>query len=261
MKKIFSVISLIFLVIQGIIAQNVGEPAPDFSFNDYNDNEFKLSDHSGKVVFIFTFGNSCPSCLGFGNETETKINDVYGGREDFVAVGADFWNSSSSNTSVSVFAEQTGIEYPLLVKAGDMADLYNTTYDRLLVIDKEGILRHKGNTVGSADIDNAITVIDEYLMPLTVNSAEIDEPNVTEYPIPAINEVTLSFRLGNRSDITIDIYNTLGKQVLKGFEGVLPAGPNEITIKTSGLTNGFYFYTIKGKEFGSYSGKILIKNY
>ena len=36
---------------------------------------------------------------------------------------------------------------------------YQTTYDRLLVIDKDGILVHKGVVVASNDIDNAVAAI------------------------------------------------------------------------------------------------------
>lgn len=243
----------------GAFAQEVGEAAPDFSYKDFKGKEFVLSEQVNKLVFIFTFGNGCPSCLGFGNETEKKVNDVYGDREDFVAVGADFWNSSSSNTSVSTFAEQTGIEYPLLVKAGDMAELYKTTYDRLLVIDKEGILRYKGNTVASKDLDNAIAVIEEYLTTLSGSTLDANKPVINEYPIPAVNEVTLSFSLVNQSSISIDIYNMLGRLVINGFKGVLPAGSNEVIINTSELDDGVYFYTMEGNTLGKYSGKILIK--
>ena len=259
MKKYLLSIVLSGLLFAGLLGQNVGDPAPDFSFSDYNGNLFSLSDHQGKVVFLFTFGNTCPSCLAFGNQTQTRIQEVYGDREDFVAVGADFWNSSSTSASVSLFAQQTGITYPLLVKAGAMAEDYSTTYDSLLVIDREGILRHKGNSVASNDINNAIAVIDEYLMPATLGVQQNVLMKINTYPNPVNDRLSLEFQLEQGAHVDIHLYNSLGQKESIDYNGWLPAGRNQVILNTSTLENGLYFYSFSAEGMDRIAGRIMVK--
>lgn len=260
MKKIVLPLLLISLLITQAVAQDVGDPAPDFSFDDYTGNTFTLSDHKGKVVFIFTFGNTCPSCLGFGNQTETKVNEVYGNRDDFVAVGVDTWNSSSSNTSVEQFASQTGIEYPLLVKGGDMAVEYETTYDRLLVVDKEGILRHKGTTLATNDLDNAINVIEEYLEQMATNLKEEILLKHRIYPVPAKENLSFEFTLGERSYVSFSIFNALGEKLNVEYSGSFSAGLNQKNFDVSSLKSGIYFYRLKVDNERFVTGKFSVKH-
>lgn len=256
-KRILSLMIIASFTI-GVVAQQVGEPAPDFSFDDYEGNNFTLSDHEGKLVFIFLFGNSCPSCIGFGNKTETEVNDVYGDREDFVAVGLDMWNSSSTSTSVEQFANQTGIEYPLLVKAGDVAVDYSTTYDRLMVVDKQGILRHKGSTLASNDLDNAIAVIEEYI-DAGVTSVDAGElVSLRAFPVPANDFLQISFVLEDEKTVTLEIFNSLGRKMDVFYEDHLPGGNNEISLSVSDLAEGLYYFRLStGKA--KYSGKVTVK--
>lgn len=257
MKKILLPILLNCLIIFTTWAQEVGNPAPDFSYKDYNGNKFTLSDQLGKVVFIFSFGNTCPYCLAIGNETETRINDVYGLRDDFVVVGVDTWNYSSTNASVEAFAEQTGIEYPLLVKGGDFEVLYKTTYDRVLVVDQDGILRHKSNKTTSSDLDNVIDVIEEYLSTVSVTEKSV-KSQVSVYPVPANDFVTIRFNLQKVSAVDLKLYNSLGQTAPAEFSGALPAGKNEIHLNVEELKEGLYFYILDSGN-GITTGKILVK--
>ncbi|NNE70834.1 MAG: redoxin domain-containing protein, partial [Rhodothermales bacterium] len=127
-------------------AQNVGDAAPAFSYPALGGGQISLADHSGKVVFVFLFGNTCPFCLAIGNQTESEINAVFGSNPSFQAVGLDLWTSSSTTASVTSFRNRTGITYPLGLQAGGMASLYGTTYDRLLVIGADGTIRYKGSS-------------------------------------------------------------------------------------------------------------------
>lgn len=42
---------------------SVGDPAPDFTLNDVNDNPHNLSDYKGKVVILFFWQSTCSHCL------------------------------------------------------------------------------------------------------------------------------------------------------------------------------------------------------
>jgi len=258
MKKMTILTMALLMSLSLVSAQNVGEEAPDFTLTDYNGNEFTLSEQKGKLVFIFVFGNSCPSCLAIGNQTQTQIYEEYMQRDDFVAIGADSWDHSSTNTSVQAFAEHTKIEFPLMVKAGSIETLYSTTYDRLLVIDKEGILRHKGNTAVSADIGNAVSVIDEYLTTTSNAGTSVKNTELSIFPMPARDNVSLRWFNSKAGEATIKIFNATGQLETTFHSGFLTSGSNELNLKVDNLKEGLYFFRLSvGEEVNS--GRLIIK--
>lgn len=74
MRLLMRIFLCIFLIPFFVSAQNVGDPAPDFSYISLSGDTITLSQYAGKVVFIFTFGNRCGSCRAVGNDTETRVN-------------------------------------------------------------------------------------------------------------------------------------------------------------------------------------------
>lgn len=138
-----------------------GELAPDFSFTDVNNTTYKLSDHKGKVVLLFFFGNTCPSCIGVAPDIESKLNVAYAGRSDYAVLGLDHWDGEVS--SINAFKSSTGVTFPLLLKASSTADTYKVVYDRLVVVDKNGYIRFKGAQVAANDLTKAKETVDTYL--------------------------------------------------------------------------------------------------
>jgi peroxiredoxin len=251
---------IVLLTIPAVFSQEEGDQAPDFSFQDTNGQTFTLSDHRGKVVFMFLFGNTCPSCLGFGKQTETKVNQVYGDNENFVAVGLDLWNSSSSVTSVRSFGESTEITYPLLIQAGSVADLYSTTYDRLIVVDQDGIIRFKGKSLARNDLDDAIDVIDQYLMFTSNEDFNAQNDRIIDvYPNPADNFVTIRFGLTEGKTVSLSVWNSLGQETGLNYEEYLGAGEHQVSLNVSELENGLYFYRLDSESNQGITGRILVK--
>ena len=239
----------------------VGDPAPDFSYNDTDGVAFKLSDHRGEVVFMYLFGNSCPSCLAVGNKTETEINQLYSANPNFTAVGLDMWDNSSSVASVKSFKSQTGITYPLLVKAGGVAASFSTSYDRIIIVDQEGIIRHKNNSLVNQDIDNAKLVIEEFLMTASLEDElkGFASLKINAYPNPAQNNLNLGFNLNRDYEIQISIYNSLGHKIKSIDTKDYFAGKNTIEFDVSDINNGIYFYNFNFVGETSLSGKFLVK--
>jgi peroxiredoxin len=225
-----------------MFAQKVGDPAPDFSYQSLSGDTVKLSDYAGKVVFLFLFGNGCPSCKSIGNDTETLVEAVYGSRDDFQALGLDLWNSTSSVTSVTAFKSTTKISYPLLLKAGDMEQKYSTTYDRLLVIDKEGVLRHKGGTVVSNDLGNAISIIEGLFATTSVGDQAGGDgsPLVSIYPNPVDENAGIHFTLVKEALVDIRIYNLTGQEIIYLGKETIPAGNHMREIPAGDLSSGVY---------------------
>lgn len=127
--------------------------APAFTLSDLGGNQVKLSDYKNKVVVLFFFGNNCPSCKAVGPTIETNLAVPFKNRTDYQILGLDQWNGNA--TSVEAFKTTTGVTFPLLLNASAVASDYKTTYDRLVVIDKNGKIAFSGNQVASSDVTAA----------------------------------------------------------------------------------------------------------
>ena len=248
----------ILLLIAGstdMYAQKQGETAPDFEVGLLGGEMFKLSDHEGKVVFVFFFGNTCPSCRAVGSIIESSINQEFNADSaHFTAVGIDTWDASSNESSVTGFKNSTGITFPLAIKGGHVAGNYQTTYDRLMVIDKDGVLVHKGLIVASNDIDNAIAAIEQSLVVTGINNS-INVPQLQVYPNPVVDR--LHIRAGEESVSGIMIFDVTGKKVLESAFSEGQAS-EDMEVAVDILESGVYFYSIQTEKFPA-TGKIFIQ--
>ena len=235
--------------------QSVGAMGPDFEVNTLGGGTFKLSEQRGKVVFVFLFGNTCPSCIAIGPGVESSIYQEFTSNEDFVAIGLDTWDSSSGESSVTGFKNATGISFPLAIKAGSVAKAYGTTYDRFMVIDRDGILAHKGTVGASNDVDNTKAVIQQSLMVAGFSGLSAAKAGVRVYPVPASDEVHFQ----SEEPITqIRIFDVTGKLVLSEFDFSDPAG-DPGTLRVSTLETGLYLYRLRIAG-GIVTGKLLIEH-
>ncbi|NCG04527.1 MAG: redoxin domain-containing protein [Bacteroidetes bacterium] len=138
-----------------------GEDAPNFSLIDLDGNTVKRSDFDGKVLVMFFFGSSCPSCIGVGSQIQTQLVDVYKSNDDFAIIGLDQWNGN--NSAVSNFKTSSNVNFPLLLNASSVGASYKVSYDRLVVVDKVGKIRFRGNNLASTDLSKTVDVVKEYL--------------------------------------------------------------------------------------------------
>lgn len=124
---------------------NVNEPAPDFTLKDANGNDWRLSDHRGKVVVLLFYpGDETPICT----RQMCSVRDRW---DDYVATGAEVVGiSSDSVESHRKFAEHHNLPLRLLSDSeGVAAKLYGAqsfipgrVARSVFVIDAGGILRH-----------------------------------------------------------------------------------------------------------------------
>jgi len=197
-------ISLISLKL--VKAQNVGEAAPDFSLSQLDGGSFTLSDHLGKVVFIFTFGNSCSHCIANGPSTESIIYQEFKDDPRFVAVGIDAWDGNSAK--LSSFRASTGITYPLLMNGSTVVSTYESNYDRLIVIDPDGLIQYKSNNNATQAVCGDAKVVIQSLL----QSANISRPQAAQ-----------SLELINQSDKLL-INNPFGEETWVNYRIIDMAG-------------------------------------
>lgn len=258
MKKQFILFSFLLLVLINLptIGQKVGDAAPNFTVDLGGGGTFTLSEHHGKVVMIFFFGADCGLCVESGPHVQDIFED-YDNESDFVAVGLDTW-PNSSDTKVNGFASSTGISFPLAKDANSVKVDYKHTYDRLVVIDRNGIIRSKNNARAISDVSSVKSAIQTYLdIPTAVNNVSNTERIVSLYPLPATNFVYADLYLENSSEVRFIITDITGKTRKKSFMH-LEAGAQHLEIATSDLEKGLYLYQVYVDNKVE-SGKLLIQ--
>jgi hypothetical protein len=70
------------------------------------------------------------------------------------------------------------------------------------------------------------------------------EPIVTISPNPIANMATIEFDMPQRQYLSVNIYNSLGVEVVRLTENTLTDGKQRLHWMTSGLTSGVYFVRV-----------------
>jgi peroxiredoxin Q/BCP len=123
----------------------LNEPAPDFTLKDGNGENWRLSDHRGKVVVLLFYpGDETPICT----RQMCSVRDRW---DDYVATGAEVVGiSSDSVESHKKFAAHHDLPLTLLSDSdGTASKLYGArslipgkVARSVFVIDAHGVLRH-----------------------------------------------------------------------------------------------------------------------
>ena len=79
------------------------------------------------------------------------------------------------------------------------------------------------------------------------------------YPNPFNPNTTIKFALPVKTNLSLNIYNTLGEKVAEIFKGEMEEGYHEMMFNASGLSSGIYLYKIESENFNSTKKMILMK--
>lgn len=131
--------------------------APDFALTDLSGNTVQLADFEDQVLVLFFLGHNCPFCKGVADDIESQLRQEYLNNDSFAIIGLDTWNGSKS--AVEAFQTSTGVTFPLLLKASDVASSYETTYDRLVVVNTKGKIAFKGNNASATDLSSVVDLV------------------------------------------------------------------------------------------------------
>ena len=257
-RAIFVLFFVLAIVIGNCNAQEIGDPAPDFTLNSLDGGTFTLSEQTGKLVVIFAFGYNCGYCISAGPGIEKRLADPYTNHENYIILGVDIWDGSAG--AVTNFKNTTGMDIPLLLNGSGFATNYNSVQDRLFVIDDEGKLIHRSNNSAANDVQTIIPIVNEYLGIISsVDHTTSEDLSLQIYPNPVVDsELNLSFNLTDGGFVEAKIISTDGKTLLYPVSGHYGQGASKLTIDTGSLSSGIYFVilTIDGKQ--SYQ-KILVE--
>ena len=79
------------------------------------------------------------------------------------------------------------------------------------------------------------------------------------YPNPFNARTVITYELQIESNVTIAIYDLLGRKVVTLSDGFQQAGNHQVIWNADGRSSGVYFYKIKAGDEGSSKKMILIK--
>ncbi len=74
-------------------------------------------------------------------------------------------------------------------------------------------------------------------------------PALSAYPNPFRTRSSLRFTLGKASPVWLAIYDVLGREVAVLTDGVLDAGPHEVTFDGSDLPSGVYLWRLEANDW------------
>jgi len=83
--------------------------------------------------------------------------------------------------------------------------------------------------------------------------------SVEQYPNPFNTNSIIQYTIPIQSTISIDIYDILGRKVIKSNEGIKYPGTHQYLFNADGFTSGIYFYRICAGEYVQTGSMFLIK--
>jgi hypothetical protein len=191
-------------------------------------------------VVLFIFGYACPSCIAVAPNVKSKIQDVYGPNSNFVLLGLDQWDGNKAG--VESFQSKTGANYPLLQKASGTASLYNSTWDRLIIVDQEGKIAFKGTKLVSSDLNAAISIINNLLLVNDISQIQKDF-TIEIFPNPFSSFLQVKINNTNREEIDIAVKNLHGQIILSPNKSDILYN-NSYLINLEDISSGLYFVEI-----------------
>ncbi len=138
-------------------APSSGAAAADFTLQDLNGKNVRLSDYKGKVVILDFWATWCPPCRASIPGLEKLFKTYKDKGLVILAVSLD----QGEWDSVKSFGAEYGITYTILKGNDDISDKYQVrTIPMLLVIDKEGRITKRYMGFGNdEDLENSVKAI------------------------------------------------------------------------------------------------------
>jgi len=180
-------------------------------------------------------------------ERVSSVSDT----EEYVSAYSSINTEANSMTVILVNRSQSR-EQEVTVKLNNFA-VDDGVHSTLMLNDLPGtetFVSHTNNALKSG----TVTVIDDSfnisLPSLSVTaillSGEEEQSglNINMNPNPFSSNTTISFNLNESSEVTLTLYDMLGRKVKTIFSGYLNAGPQERELSADDLSTGIYFYEL-----------------
>ena len=180
----------------------------------------------------------------------------------------------SYTTSESVEMPNTGLSSPGQVEKGDIITLYKKWLDGTYPNYGLKIHANKNNQTNSGYCSSDHTnqayrpyIEVTYTVPLSKEVAESNESATVptafvlyqNYPNPFNPTTTINFALPKASQVSLKVYDMLGKEVSTVFDGFVEAGEQIVQFNALVLPSGAYFYRLEAGQFNQTRKMVLLK--
>lgn len=198
------------------------------------------------------------------NELFVELWKVVDGEPVFVAItDAHVITASNFGNLVHCYFEN-----PVQVAAGDILIAVASSSETALVPVAFSGLHLAGNTVGKAGSGFVTLASDGDYVEVPVVRLDFGDytgiaentiisEDVTVYPNPASDNITLSYSLTEQAEVNVVVRDLTGKVVLAMNQGLLGAGAYNLTIESASFAQGMYTVTLNAN--GATSTQKLIK--
>jgi hypothetical protein len=137
------------------------------------------------------------------------------------------------------------------VVAGDIH-----VYTRVYISDNSGLGVYIPEFIpGEINVQAPTSVDDDGTSGLLPENFALDQ----NYPNPFNPSTVIGFALPTAGQVTLDVYNILGQEVLRLVDKSMPAGRYEITFDGDNLPSGVYFYRLMHQQGTSTRKMVLLK--
>lgn len=135
---------------------SMGQEAPDFTCNTTDGAKFSLSAQRGKVVVLYFFAASVPSCFTELKYVEKGVQQKLRERKDFVMLAL---GRGHTREEVVRLGGQHGLTFPLAADEaqGVYSRYFSAFVPRLVVLDKKGRVCHLQS--GSKDYEGVVELM------------------------------------------------------------------------------------------------------
>jgi hypothetical protein len=79
------------------------------------------------------------------------------------------------------------------------------------------------------------------------------------YPNPATRRATIEYAVPERAEVTIQVYDVLGRRVATLVNGLKPAGRHNLQLDASRLSSGTYFYRMQADDYTETRRLVIVK--
>ena len=186
--------------------------------------------------------------------------------------GGDNWTLNHS-TTFSGWGSDICHEDPSMMITGSWSNRANLSLDKgatwteisiglgghgggILIPEKGYILAHQGTNVYKLNVSySIITGISES----TVSTLAKDYTLSQNYPNPFNPSTSILYSIPNSGNVTITVYNQLGKEIMTLVNGFKNKGSYEISFNGSELSSGIYFYKLNAGSYTDTKKMLLVK--
>ncbi len=240
---------LIFTLLSSLVIN--AQTATNFNCNDCNNvNHDLFSELDAGQVIIMCWVMPCGACISpsvNSGAAAQSYTSSHPGRVKFYLI------DDSGNTNCSTltsWASTNNINYDACFSDNTirMTDYGTNGMPKIVVLGGPNhvVVFNQNNTFDYHDLQNAV---DDALLATGISNQPVPFSSVNLFPNPVnAGSTVLSYSLEQNSDVTIEIYNTLGAKVNSIILKNELTGKHEIALDLSAYSNGVYFISLAAGE-------------